>query len=254
MNKNESQGPDRPAVEPTNEKKREQRPGIGLRWGRGPAEQLEVALERLLATPAGPEREQLLASLLPYQRDAVTKMIATDDLMWEATHGAPPLQADPVAAMLGLVPDASFRLDSTAFTQLCTRQGMKPTALAARLRARGWKVEAADVFRWRTSVASDVSPALIRVISEELDVSADDLIAPPATQPAVLDTVAERVTATKRFTDLVQRFALALRISPSMANTMLRTRMLATVQRGDEPEVEQMLQSLEVLVRTVESD
>ena len=181
-------------------------------------------------------------------------MLEIDDLVWAASHGAPPLQSDPVAAMLGLVPDASFRLDSTAFTQLCSRQGVKPTALAARLQSRGWKVEAADLFRWRTSVASDVSPALIRVIGEELGVSPDDLIAPPAAQRAVLDTVAERVTATKRFSDLVQRFALAQRISPSMANTMLRTRMLATVQRGDEPEVEQMLESLEVLVRAHESD
>jgi hypothetical protein len=204
--------------------------------------------------PAGPERKQMLASLAPYQREAVSKMIELDDLVWAATHGAPPLQEDPVAAALGLVPDATFRLDSTAFTQLCSRQGVKPTRLAARLRERGWTVEAADVFRWRTSVASDVSPALIRAIGEELGVSPDALVAAPATQPTALDVVVERVTATKRFTDLVQRFALAQRISPSMANTVLRTRMLATVHRGEKPEAEQMLDSLETLVRTLESD
>lgn len=250
MSENESTGSEQPAAEMM----REPKSGFGLRWSRSPAEQLEETVERLLATPAGPERDQLLGSLPPYQRETIAKMIEVDDLVWEATHGAPPLQADPVAAMLGLVPDASFRLDSTAFTQLCSRQRVKPTILAARLKARGWKIEAADVFRWRTSVASDVSPALIRAISDELGVSPDDLIAPPATQPAVLDAVAEQVTATKRFTDLVQRFALAQRISPSMAHTMLRTRMLATVQRGDEPEVEQMLDSLEVLVRALEPD
>lgn len=246
MNENESKGSKRNKAE-TNAR-------IGLRWSRGSEETPEVLLEQLLATAAGPERHQLLSSLTPYQRTAVSRMLEVDDLMWEATHGAPPLQSDPVAAMLGLVPDASFRLDSTAFTQQCSRQRVKPTALAARLKERGWKVEAADVFRWQTSVASDVSPALIRVIGEELGISPDDLIAPPTTQPAVLDAMAERVTATKRFTDLVQRFALAKGISPSMANTMLRTRMLATVQRGAEPEVEQMLESLEVLVRTLESD
>jgi hypothetical protein len=231
-------------------------------WNRGseetleasPEMSLEVSLERLLATSAGPERDLLLGALTPHERTAVSKMLEIDDLVWEATHGAPPLQADPVAAMLGLVPDASFRLDSTAFTQQCSRRRVKPTALAARLKARGWVVEASDVFRWQTSVASDVSPALIRVIGDELGVSPDDLIAPPATQPAVLDTVAERVTATKRFADLVQRFALVQRISPSMAHTMLRTRMLATVQRGSEPAVEQMLESLDVLVRALESE
>lgn len=246
MSENKSKGSKRPDGKPSGK--------IGLRWSRGSGEALEILVERLLETGAGPERDQLLAMLGAHQRTAVSKMLEVDDVVWEATHGAPHLQADPVAAMLGLVPDASFRLDSTAFTQQCSRQRVRPTALAARLKARGWKVEAADVFRWQTSVASDVSPALIRAIGDELGVSPDDLIAPPATQPAVLDTVAERVTATKRFADLVQRFALAQRISPSMAQTMLRTRMLATVHRGAEPEIEQMLDSLEVLVRTLESD
>ena len=72
-------------------------------------------------------------------------------------------------------------------------------------------------------------------------------------QRTPLDSVVERATATKRFGDLVQRFALAQRISPSIAQTMLRSRMLATVQRGDEPEVEQMLESLEALVRALET-
>lgn len=62
------------------------------------------------------------------------------------------------------------------------------------------------------------------------------------------------MTATKRFMDLVQRFALVQRISPSMANTMLRTRMLATVHRGEKPQVEQLLDSLETLVQSLESD
>lgn len=65
--------------------------------------------------------------------------------------------------------------------------------------------------------------------------------------------MADLVTATKRFGDLVQRFALAQRISPNMAQSVLRTRVLATVQRGREPEVEQMLDSLEMLVRALET-
>jgi hypothetical protein len=212
-----------------------------------------VALETLLETPAGPERERLLANLDEEKRTVVARMLEIDDLVWESAHGAPPLQSDPVAAMLGLVPDASFRLDSTALTQHCSRQNVRPTKLAERLRARGWKVDAADVFRWQNSVTSDVPPALIRAIAEVLTISPDKLVAPPAAKLTALDTVAELVTATKRFGDLVQRFALAQRISPGMAHTMLRSRMLATVQRGDEPEVEQMLESLEALVRALET-
>lgn len=215
--------------------------------------EFEVALEALLETPAGPERERLLASLDEEKRTAVARLLEIDDLVWESAHGAPPLESDPVAAMLGLVPDASFMLDSTAFTRHCSRQNVRPTKLAERLRARGWEVGAADVFRWQNSVTSDVPPALIRAIAEVLAISSDKLVAPPAAKLTALDTVAELVTATKRFGDLVQRFALAQGISPSMAHTMLRSRMLATVQRGNEPEVEQMLDSLEALVRALET-
>lgn len=210
-------------------------------------------MELLLETPAGPERNEQLAALDDDQRATFERLRAMDDLAWESAQGAPPLQADPVAAMLGLVPDSSFRLDSTAFTQQCSRGRLKPSKLAQRLRSRGWDVDASDVFRWQSSIASDVSPALIRAIAEEIGTTPDKLVAASAARQGALDTVAEIVTATKRFGDLVQRFALAQRISPSMAQTMLRTRMLATAQRGREPEVEQMLDSLEALVRALET-
>jgi hypothetical protein len=216
--------------------------------------ELDELMEMLLETPAGPERDRRVAGLNPEQRAVFARLLELDDLAWELSHGAPPLQSDPVAAMLGLVPDSSFRLDSTAFTQLCARSGLKPTKLADRLKVRGWSVDASDVFRWQTSVASDVSPALVRAIAEELGTTPDKLVAAPATQHGALDTVADVVTATKRFGDLVQRFALSQGISPSMAQSVLRTRMLATVQRGSEPEAEQMLESLEVLVRALETD
>jgi hypothetical protein len=211
-------------------------------------------MELLLETPAGPERDRRLADLDEETRATFARLLDVDDLMWESNHGAPPLQEDPVAAMLGLVPDPSFRLDSTAFTQLCSRSKVKPARLAERLRARGWEVDAADVFRWQMSVASEVSPALIRAIADEIRTTPDKLAAPPSAQQGALDTLADLVAATKRFGDLVERFALAQRISPSMAQSVLRTRVLATAQRGREPAVEQMLESLEALVRALEEE
>jgi len=211
-------------------------------------------MELLLETPAGAARDRRLASLDEETRTTFARLLEVDDLVWESNHGAPPLQTDPVAAMLGLVPDPTFRLDSTAFTQLCSRSKVKPARLAERLRARGWEVDAADVFRWQMSVASEVSPALIRAIADEIATTPDKLAAAPSARQGALDTLADLVTATKRFHDLVQRFALAQRISPSMAQSVLRTRVLATAQRGREPEVEQMLESLEVLVRALETE
>lgn len=213
----------------------------------------DVQMELLLETPAGPERDRRVAELDETERLQFERMVGLDDVVWASAHGAPPLQSDPVAAMLGLVPDPSFRLDSTAFTQLCSRHGLKPTKLAELLRGRGWDVDAADVFRWQTRVASDVSPALIRAIAEQIGTSPDKLVAAPVSKPGAMDTVADLVTGTKRFSDLVQRFALTQRISSNMAQSVLRTRMLASAQRGREPEVEQMLNSLEALVRALET-
>lgn len=212
------------------------------------------ALEALLETPPGRERDLLIANLSAEERASVSSMLAVDDLVWQSAHGAPPLQSDPVAAMLGLVPDASFRLDAAAFARCCSRMGLRPTVLAERLRSRGWSVQAADVFRWQTSVASDVSPALIRVLAEEFSVEPDRLVSPPTAAQSTLDNLAEQVASTRQFSELTQRFARARHISQAMAQTMLRTRMLATAQRGAEPEVEQMLQALESLVEAFETD
>lgn len=136
-------------------------------------------MEMLLEMPAGPERDRGVAQLNDAQGSTFEQLLDLDNRVWESAQEAPPLQSDPVAAMLGLVPDPSFRLDSTAFTQLCSRNRVKPTKLAARLRDRGWDVDAADVFRWQTSVASDVSPALIRAMAEVIGTSPDKLVAAP---------------------------------------------------------------------------
>ena len=59
MNENESE-PSKQSKRSAAEPNRAPRPGIGLRWSSSPTEQLEETLERLLATPAGPERLQAL--------------------------------------------------------------------------------------------------------------------------------------------------------------------------------------------------
>lgn len=68
------------------------------------------------------------------------------DLLWEAAHGAPPLEQDPVAAMLGLVPDSAHSLNNTALKQAMQRAGLKTSDLAERLSKRGWDVANRDVF------------------------------------------------------------------------------------------------------------
>ncbi|WP_144662878.1 hypothetical protein [Paenarthrobacter nicotinovorans] len=217
-------------------------------------EETDQLLERLLEEPPGPQREQMLAQFDSDRREEVLKMLNAADLVWEAAHTAPPLENDPVAAILGVVPDPNFQLDSKALARACQASRVKPTALAARLNARGWKVDPSDIFRWQTRPAPDVPPALIKAIAEEVRIDPERLVAQPLQQRTTLLGVVEEVAATQLFRELVQRFAKVQRISAHMAESAMKSRMLATVHRGDMPDKEQMLASLESLIHALETD
>lgn len=218
------------------------------------SEETDRLLERLLEEPPGPHREQMLARFDGDRRDEVLKLLDAGDLVWEAAHTAPPLEKDPVAAMLGVIPDPNFQLDAKALARACQISRVKPTALAARLNSRGWNVDTSDVFRWQTRSAPDVPPALIKAIAEEVRIDPERLVARSQMQPSALVGVAEDIVATPRFGDLVQRFAKVRRISAEMAESAMKARMLATVHRGDIPDKEQMLASLESLVAELETE
>ena len=218
------------------------------------SEETDRLLERLLEEPPGPQREQILARFDADRREEALKLLDAGDLVWEAAHTAPPLEKDPVAATLGLVPDPNFQLDAKALTRACQRIRVKPTTLAGSLNARGWKVDASDVFRWQTRSAPDVPPALIKAIAEEVHIDPERLVVQSQPQQTVLLQVAEDIVATPRFHDLVQRFANIRRISVEMAESAMKSRMLATVHRGDMPDMEQMLASLESLVDALDAD
>ena len=65
------------------------------------------------------EREQLLASadLSDAERERLVSLVQLADAVWIAAHGVPPVAEDPVAALLGLAPDPTCRLDPTALAQ-----------------------------------------------------------------------------------------------------------------------------------------
>lgn len=218
------------------------------------SEEIDRLLERLQKEPPGPPREQMIEQLDDDQRDDVRALLNAGDLVWEAAHGAPPLDEDPVAALLGVVPDPGFQLDAAALVRACKASRVNPTTLAARLSARGWQVSASDVFRWQTRAAPDIPPALIKAIAEVVNADPDRLVARSEPQRTALDAVAAEAAASPRFRDLVLRFAKAQRMSSSMATSALRSRMLATVHRGDVPDKEQMLAALDALVRALETD
>lgn len=207
-------------------------------------------LDELIRRPL--ERESLLreAGIAGGEREDLLSLAGVSDALWLSAHGAPPISDDPVAAMLGLVPDLECSLDAKALVLARKRANVVISSLALRLRARGWSTQQADVFRWENVTAEDVSPALIQAIAEILGTSVEMLILPPERIPAG-GPIAE-VRNNPIFSQLVSRWARARNITTAVATATLESRMLATVHRGESPDAEQLLLSLDALVTAIE--
>lgn len=210
----------------------------------------DEALANLLEARAG---RLVNAKRPPLDREDETEvesLIEVADLLWEAGHGAPPLASDPVAAMLGLIPDRRVSLDSNALARARQNAKLRPSELVNRLRARGWDVQGRDVFQWETQPASDLAPALIRAIAEEIGTDMDRITTtrPTDAEPTAVATV----TRSRAFEALVERWARVQGMSRAMAASVLEARMLTTVHRGDRPDADQLLRSLDALVTAVE--
>lgn len=207
-------------------------------------------IAELIAKPL--ERESILAGagLSDREREVVAAQCKTADLLWLSARGAPPLTEDPIAAMLGLIPDRDCSLDSRALKQARQNAGVAVSTLAERLRARGWDFQTGDVFRWEMRSAVDVAPAVVQAISEILGQPVESLIVAAISNP-LHDELAE-VRRLPLFDQLVERWVRVQHVSRSVAVAALETRMLATVHRGDRPDPFQLLHSLEALVAAVE--
>ena len=209
-------------------------------------------LETFLDAKSHRDVEASIADWSEEDRADVASLIEVADLMWEAGHGAPPLNADPVAAMLGLIPDPRIGLDSGALSRARRRAKLKPSDVAERLLARGWDVGARDVFRWENQTRSDVVPALIRAIAEVVGVGPEQLTIDRASS-AERDAFSSIVNS-PRFEGLIDRWARLQGMSRSLAASALQSRMLATVHRGDRPDEEQTLRSLDALITALEKE
>lgn len=199
------------------------------------------------------DRERILrdAQLSDRDREELAGLVGTADALWLSAQGAPALEDDPVAAMLGLVPDGECRLGSAALSRARKRARLNISDVAARLRQRGWEFDKSDVFRWETRTATDVPPAVVQAIADILGTPVvEDLIS--ASSPASLPDHLAAVRRHPRFEQLVDRWAQARQVPRAVAAATLESRMLATVHRGEHPDAEQLLRSLDALVASVE--
>lgn len=197
------------------------------------------------------ERSRLLdePDLSGEEQSEVAALVEIADLLWLAGRDVPPLEDDPAAAILGLVPDSACSLSSDLLSRARKRSGLSVSDVASKLRVRGWSYQTSDLFRWETRGAGEVSPAVVQALAAILHTSVDGLIsAHPASEPQ------EVVEARRRpvFASLVDRWARAREIPRAVAIAELDTRLLATVHRGQHPNADQLLLSLEALVASVE--
>lgn len=198
------------------------------------------------------ERGRLLreAALTGNELEQILGITETADALWLAAHGAPALQEDPVAAMLGLLPSDECRLSSAAFRRARKRAGVSVSDVAERLHQRGWDYTHGDVFRWETRTADDVPPAVVEVLADILGAPTAKLLA--GSSSASVPSLVDAVRSHPGFEELVDRWASAQRVSRNAAVAMLESRMLATVHRGEQPDPEQLLGSLDALVASIE--
>ncbi len=195
------------------------------------------------------DRALSLESLDSRDRTEIESLLEVADLLRERAHGAPPLNVDPVAAMLGLVPDSSRTLDDRALTRVMRATDLKPSELARRLSARGWGIEPRDVFNWQKSTA-EIPPALIEAIAEVTGTAVEQLTDDAG--PSPFANAIQEVMSDPRFTQLVRRWAEARRTTADFAESALAARVTAAVHRGAQPDMDQMLASLNALVSALE--
>lgn len=183
-------------------------------------------------------------------RSGIQELLHAADVVWASQQGAPPLADDPVAAMLGLVPDSELELDGKALSSARKRAGLTVSALAERLAARGWEITNRDVFAWESGKNLTHVPALINALAEETGVDADRLRHKSGADPERARLAA--VVGSEAFKGLAQRWARIQGTTVALAASALESRMLVAVHRGGAPEANVLLESLEALVESVE--
>lgn len=208
-------------------------------------EQKTDLLDRLIADP--PRRATILdeSRATPDERAELLELATLADAAWLSTRGAPPVESDPIAAMLGVAPTPGLTIDPRRLKQARIRSRIGVPQLRDKLTARGWDVSTADVGSWQTREGIELVPALLQDIGEALNVSADEFTVVRSGQSSNIHTV---LRGTDWFQALVSQWQALSNVARSVAEAQLLSRATATAHRGEEPDLEQIRELLEHLV------
>lgn len=142
----------------------------------------------------------------------------------------PPLEADPLALALGLVPDPGRRLSGPCLKKARMKRHLQTSQLADLLAVRGWDISTKTVFRWEMAASAEIAPALLAAIAEVLRVPAEELTAAAGDHdPAT--TEIQAAAATPQFAGLARRWAKTTGQPLDDARTGLQRLMLVTTAR-----------------------
>jgi len=135
-----------------------------------------------LNTALDPDEQQLVNDLLPWLdafQDAAEQTIAETPSI-SGTPAAPETVRadDPVALMLGLVPDPNTVVDGRKLAQARKHAKLNLGQLLDRLRTRGWNVATNEGLHWELDQTA-LPPALVTAIADELAVNDTALLATP---------------------------------------------------------------------------
>jgi len=216
-------------------------------------EERERVVDALAKGKRRPEEVLRAAAVEPDDHAELRAMADTSELLWLSQHQAPPLSEDPVAAMLGLVPDETCTLDPKAFARARKSAGLKPSGIASRLRQKGWATTDADVFHWETrpTAAAAVPPAVVQTLAQILGRTVGQITTAPNVEHAEANPI-EALRSDPGFKGLVARWARLWHLSLPDASVALERRLAMTVHRGRTPDTAQMLESLDALVTATE--
>lgn len=204
--------------------------------------------ERILDAPPR-QREALINQfeLSNADRAELDSLAKTADDIWLSAQGAPPLEKDRTAALLGLVPNDVAVLDGKKLTGARKKSRLNIEELANRLKNRGWQISTKDVYQWERGNTKSVPPALIEAVSQVITAPIDQLVIDP-TETSDQPTPLQRLRSHPEFEKLAQQWAKFKDISISAAEIALSSRVASTVHRGDKPVLEQDIELLKELV------
>jgi transcriptional regulator with XRE-family HTH domain len=176
-----------------------------------------------------------LDDLTAAQRAQVLAAWGTVDRL-VAIDPPPELEADPTAVALGVVPVSP--LDPAALRRARQHRKLRPSDIAASLRARGWSMSTSEVFTWERR-SEDISPALLADLASALDVSKDSLVLSAGGATAVgvdeSDDAAQtflQALYSDELDEVVQQWAQAFELGPSAARQDLQRRLSNAAHRG----------------------